>query len=370
MHDARQTLPLLLLLALAGGMPAAGETLTWEDCVRLAAQHNPAIAASRMALDASGAAVGAARSAMLPQLSAGASADHRDQDGYGTASDSSGSVSISVDQSLYSGGRNTASVRAAQAALSGAGATAANTGAQITYALRTAFTEGLYATEQVKLLQSIETRRRDNAELVELRYDGGREHKGSLASSRAALFDAQIQVRQALRHVAINRAVLCRTIGMDSPPDDMDVAGTLETDGPPDNRDIAKLARSTPAYAASLAAMDVASAQLDSARSGYRPELNLAGAAGRSGDDFAFDEDYWSVGLKVSFPLWSGGRTACEVRRANAIAGEAAANLSDTFNSAVNTLADSLQSLDNALEAVEVQARYLEAAELRADITG
>ena len=56
------------------GDVGAEETLSWARCVNLAAQHNPTLVASRAQVEAAEAGVGVTRSALLPQLSAGASA--------------------------------------------------------------------------------------------------------------------------------------------------------------------------------------------------------------------------------------------------------------------------------------------------------
>jgi len=358
-----------LVILLLAGTPSSGEdTLSWADCVRLAAENSPALIASRRQVETAEVSVGIARSALLPQLSAGASASRSDRDGAGAASDTSYSASVSVDQSLYSGGRNQASIRAARASLERTTAAGDDTGAQLTYDLRAAFVDVLYAGEQVALLHTIEARRRENLELVELRYEGGREHKGSLASSRASLFDAQVQVKQATRRTFVNRSVLCRTIGIESMPQGTGISGSMNEVAIPKDGPIETIAKRTPTFRASLASVAAAEADLAGARGGYRPSLSLSGSAARSGDNDAFEDDSWAVGLKLSLPLWSGGKTGHEVTKARAAVAAANADLADTFNGVINSLAEARQGLMNAVEDVEVQEKYLEAAETRAEI--
>jgi outer membrane protein TolC len=364
--------PLIISLIL-GILPVlrteAGEVMTWEDCVRIAAENNPALTAARAQIDAADAGTHAARSAMLPQLSAGASATRGERDNSPDTDRTAYGTSLNIEQSLYSGGRNYATVRAADATRERAGASAAAVMARTTYDLRTAFVDLLYAQTQLQLLREIEKRRQDNMELVDLRYEGGREHKGSLALSQASLFDAQVQTRQAQRLMEVNRQMLWRTIGLTTQPGTLEVAGAMEPSTSAEISDWDELARNTPDYAVGSASKAVSAAQVEVARSGHWPKLSLAGATGRQGDDETFEEDSWSAGLKLSFPFWSGGQTTHEIHKAEASLREAEATLADTLNSLVRNLADANQALANTLESIDVQRRYVAAADIRAEIS-
>ncbi|MBU1694121.1 MAG: TolC family protein, partial [Verrucomicrobia bacterium] len=303
-----------------------------------------------------------------PQLSLGGGAEHAEQDGQGTAGDASLSASVSAEQALYTGGRLAASVDSARAALESAQANYDSANAEVTYSLRSAFVNLLHAQEQVAVLRLIEQRRRDNLELVGLRYEGGREHKGSLALIEASFYEAQTELRQAERQVDSARRVLARTMGLAEDGPASTVAGSLESGAAPESMDWTAAAEQTPAYAGAQAAIRSAEASVRSARSGYRPDISLASSAGRSGNEDAFDTDRWSVGVRLSFPFWSGGQTRQEVAQARAQLARAEAQEAETLNGLVSDLSESLLSFRNATENVRVQARYFEAADLRAEI--
>ena len=356
-----------LCLPLAWAVNAPAETLTWEDCVRLAAGHHPALVAAAEQVRAAEYAVGGARAARRPQLSLGASAEHAEQDGE-SAADASLSAAASAEQALYTGGRLAASVESAQAALDRARADYDSAAANLTYDLRGAFADLLYAQEQAALLGKIAERRRENLELVRLRYEGGREHKGSLAMTEASSYQAEIEQRQAERQVESARRVLARTIGL--PDDDraLTISGVLAAGPAPDTVDWEELAKLTPAYFQGEASIRSAAAAVQSARSGYRPDISLSGSAGRSGDTDAFDTDRWTVGVRLSFPLWSGGQTRAAVARARAQQSAAAAQQVDTLNGLISDFSERLQAFRNATENVTVQTRFAEASDLRAGI--
>ncbi len=361
--------PAIAMLALMTSLSAAEQPLTWEDCVRLTMHHNPALAASSAKVESAESAIGVARSALLPQFSAGASADRIYRDSREDQEATTYGVSLNVEQLLYSGGSKQAALRSARASRDQQVSLASDTGTRVTHDLRRAFIDVLYEQQLVALLGTIEARRQDNFELVELRYEGGSEHKGSLASSAASLFDAQVQLKQADRAVSVSQQILARTMGLTSIPDGGAITGNLERVSLPDNVELEQLAQETPVYDASLASRAIAEAQLADVRSGRRPDLSLMGSAGRAGDENAFDEDSWSVGIKLSFPFWSGGKTSHEIRKAKAALREADAYIADTLNERVRMLAEAQQSLADAADNVGVQAKYVDATDIRAQIS-
>lgn len=355
----------ILLILSSVVVSANGQPLTWEDCVRLTATHNPSLAAASANVDAASSAISIERSALFPQLSAGASAIQSGANGNDSTTYSS---SLNVEQLLYSGGRKKAAIRSAVAGLDSETALQSSSRSDVTYALRSAFVDVLHAKEQVVLLAQIEARRADNLELVELRYEGGREHKGSVASSQASLFDAQVKGKQAARAVAVNRMILAREMGLTSLPAEVAVEGSLVQGAPSDETDLETIAKDVPAYLESQAALERSEAQLSEAESGLRPELSLVGSVGRYGEN-DLDDDQWSAGIKLSIPIWSGGQTRLEVSKAQASLRAADAELADVLNERVQMLAEMQQAFSDAADNVEVQTKYEEAAEIRAEIS-
>ena len=357
-------LPMAVLLALTTSLHAAEQPLTWEDCVRLTAMHSPSLAAASANVDAASSAISIERSALFPQLSASSSVlqsgAHEETTTYG--------ASLNVEQLLFSGGSKKAAVRSAVAGLDSEIALQTSLRSDVTYALRSAFVDVLHAKKRVALLAKIEARRADNLELVELRYEGGREHNGSVASSQASLFDAQVKGKQAVRSVSVKRLILARQMGLNALPVELVVEGSLIQVSPSEAVDLEAIAQDVPAYRASQAAFVRAEAQLSEVRGGYWPDVSLVGSVGRSGED-TFDDDYYFAGIKLSWPIWSGGQTRHEVCKARAVLQAAAADRNDVLNERVRMLAEVQQAFADAVDNVEVQTKYAEAAELRAQIS-
>jgi outer membrane protein TolC len=344
--------------------------LTWEDCVKAALTSNPGLRAERFQLDAATSRRSAAFGGFLPRISA--SADAGDS-GSGNNPDlkeigaDSWGARLTASQSLFSGfssladvRRNLASVRKQKAALQAA---SADTRSQ----LRRAFADLLYAQENIRLLENIAKRRGDNADLVRLRYEGGRENKGSSlrvdADARAAAFD----VNRARRALSLSRRELTRVTGLgDFTP--VSVVGTWEVPPPPDNPDIAGLAPDVPAVRQSLASTEEARAGLWSALSPFWPSVDASANIARSGPDWVPENRTWGAGLTVSYSLFNGARDANNALAARAEDRAARENLDAVTRATRVSLEDAYNAYLDAFENVGVRKQYLDAAQVRAEI--
>ena len=353
-----------LLLASDGW---AGPALSWTDCLREAQAQHPGLLAARQAVNAAQASVRAAQAARLPQLSASGQAGYA-ENSEATGGEDSYRASVDVDQVLYDGGSTRSAVQLAEADAAAALAEARQSEADILYNLRVAYADLLWAQEQIGLLEQIRQRRADNVEMVELRYQGGQEHQGSLALNQAALKEAETDLLQARRNLEITRGTLGRALGRERDEPELTLSGSLDDVPMPGVVDRAAIARITPASVQAEVARARARFSLQQARSGRQPTLSAYGTASRYGDEWSVEEDSVGAGVRLSIPLWAGGQTGADIRRAAARLAAAEASLADTLNSQRTRVDQSLQSFQEAVEALAVRRQFLEAQELRATI--
>jgi multidrug efflux system outer membrane protein len=90
-------------------------------------------------------------------------------------------------------------------------------------------------------------------------------------------------------------------------------------------------------------------AQIGVARAAYFPSIQLVGQAGLLSDEarslVASDSRVWSIGPRISLPLFTGGRTAADVRRAKAAYEEALADYRGAVIGAVREVEDALAQI-------------------------
>ena len=364
----RNALLSLFLLLVPAAM--AGEVLTLDDCLAEAARNNPDLAVARAAVEKAQYARRAEYSGFLPQLSGDASTSRRGS----KASDSDPSVTsdnnsfgLTAKQTLYAGGRNRAALESGSASLDSAKASLGAAQADLTYNVRDAFAGLLYVQQQIDLNRAIVARRQDNVDLIDLRYESGRENKGSLLRMQAQLKEAQAELSQAERRLGVARRQLASVLGRDE-ADAFSVTGTWATVAADAPASFADLMTATPERRRALANVRSARAGVKSARSGYLPDVAASASVSQSGESWMPQGEEWYVGVALSYPFFPGGRNFMDVRAAKAGVKEAEAGLSATDAALLASLEDAYASYLDAVEQVGVQESYVESAEVRAEI--
>lgn len=369
----RYTAALLLCLLFCALRARTEEFLTWEACLREASRNNPSLAAAQEAVWKARAQHQASYSDFLPQISADAgysranSATSLDSVASGSGVREEFSAGLSARQSLFSGFRNKATLEKSGAELGASEADLRAAQAGVSFDLRAAFARLLYAQEQSALAAAIAARRKENVRLVGLRYDAGREHKGSFLRSKAAHRQAEFELSQAGRAIRVGRRDLAKALG-NSEFQVLQVTGTLKTDIPREQPDFMALASDTPAALHAEAQERAAAAGVTVAQSQFFPELSAAGSVSRRGSGWPPDGDRWSAGLSLSFPFFPGGRNFLDVATAQAESRKARAGARSVLDETLLRLEEGFASLQDAAERTEVQREFLEAAEVRAQI--
>lgn len=360
------TAAVLFATILPCGHLSAAETLTWQDCVQEALARHPELAVSRESLNQAQADKDIAKSPALPQVTASASSSRSDRDD--AAATTSHSFGISARQMLYDGKKTAHQISAAEAAMTSTRYTYDVTSSRIRLQLRTAFVDLLHARELQNISEEIARRRRQNLDLVRLRHDAGREHRGSLLSAQANVAQAEYEIRSARREVSLAMWRLARELGRDGAAS-LTVAGELavpQTD--PGIPDFEALTADNPFLKELIAQKEISLASKDAAKSGFFPQVYADASAGRSDSDWPPDRDQWSVGLSVSVPLFEGGSRFAEMRKAGARVRQAEAQATSGRAETLHTLRDAWIAFQNAVDRVAVGRAFVGASEERAKI--
>ena len=370
------SVPVLLAITLSHG--ALASTLTWEDCVKLAAENNPALHAAMASVDSSHNQMLSNWSGFFPQTSGSIGYNYTNtstvQGGSGIivggpqGGNSSGSYTASVTASmnLFNGLADYAKIQQGKANEGIARANLTTVKAQVSYGLKTSFENLDYAQKSVQLAQQIASRREDNLRMVELRFRDGQENKGSVLLYQAYLKDAKYGETQSRDLVETARSQLAQVLGVADDPT-LAITGSVPTTEPVAQPDFQKLAVRTPAYLQAVDQEQFANAGITVARSGYFPTLGVTGAAGRSGTWFP-EINHWSIGVKLTIPIFNGGRDFFGTKAAIATHQASELTLQNTDHQAETSLRQAFHSYAESVEKLEVDRAYLDAAQVRAEI--
>ena len=352
----------------SAGVRAAEAPLTWEDCVRIAGQRNPDLLSARKSLESQRARTLGSYNGLMPQVTLSNSRTESGPASLGRTGGPQWQAQGSAGMDLFNL-KNYADIGSASANQAQVSAQLRLESAALRFSLRQAFADFLLAQEQVTVSSKIMEIRKTNARTVSLRYASGRESKGNKMKAEAELFQAEAELAQAVRSLRSTRVELNRQLGRD----DFAVTaatGTLETAALPPPPDGDSLLAGHPQIASFEAAEAVARAGVKSAWGQVFPNLSLNYSRSFvDSKEFPTANAQWSASGVLSLPLFGGGPTASwyAVTAAKRNFEKTQEDLRSAKLQVRGALESSWAGLAGSIDQVEVQRRFLAAANQRND---
>jgi len=348
------------LLAVGSG---SAHAISLGDAAGLALQNDPRMRAAGDAVQASTAQVDVARAGYLPSATLTANTGlSRYYLSPALASSipingplNPNAVGFQASQPLYTGGLNSAQLAASKSQLEGSQQSEANTRQQLLLAAASAYLDVERDRAVIDFASANVAALQQELSDTQKRYAAGEATRTDTSQAEARLAEAQANLKRATTQEKVSEAAFLRVVGI--------VPGGLDSGWPspqvPSTLDAALAsAGMTPAVLAADAQRRSAEAQIDVARSDYWPKLALNGSATAQGDSNVSADRYrdWTVQLKATLPLYTGGATRARVSAAQAQASQAAANLDDTRHAAIESITqnwDLLQASDELIRAYQ-----------------
>ncbi len=366
----RAKIYLIVLLLLVTDQPLqAAERLTWEQCASEARQAHPDLYSALAVLQQAESDKRITKGAQLPQLSIGASSQESGSTAKASSASSRFSYSISASQLLFDGHKTANLVSSNEESIKAAQQNYSAISSDVRFFLRSAFADLLKAQDLVALVREIAARRSNNERLINLRYQGGREHIGSLRQAEADLASAMFDVSQAERGLLLAQAKLASAIGRDQHTP-LSVEGEfrpkeLSTVKP----DIALLVKQHPLFQELDAQSRAARYALDASRSAFAPQLYLTASVGRSAiDQLPVNPVDWNGGVTLSIPIYEGGTGRARISRAMAVLSQDNAREKSGYLQLYDSLEESWKGFLDARQLVMVRKKFLDAAVERSTI--
>lgn len=354
------TFPFLLIAFLLCRTSVAAITVSFQQCIDLVKRNNADLILSEQNFKASTMQVNSLKGNYFPQLNGNLSYLQSGPENY--------SATLTATQNLFNGYLDSAKIDRAQAESLIIQQTLQITKASVSFELKSAFANLLYAKESLQITEEFKNRRQQNSHLVQLRFNSGRENKGSLLLSQAYLEQANLDIFRAQNTFENSQVDLKKLIGMDE-ESQLSITGELPLREPPlTDPDFKSLIALIPSYRQSQFQINSSQASLTIAKSGYFPTLNLLGSVGKSDDSFFPTNDTWSVSAVLSIPLFNGGRDYYSLRSSMASLLAAENNSISIYRQLHSSLTQAYSRYKEAVADLKVNYAFLQAAKSRAEI--
>ncbi len=358
------------------------EELTWTKLVKKTLQLNPDLQSARYVVTSTARSRDIAFGDYLPsfdgELQRSVSRNGSFGGGNSSSSGSGGGGglqdSLSLDlvgtQSLFNGFGTTGSFIKARKDLEAARYQYVVTSATVRSNLKLAYIDVLRWNRLWKVNQGILERRKQNAEMVRLRYEAGRENLGSAMRAEALAAQAAFDVQAAERFINSQSLRLARETGgefvlpvliRESLEQGIPAAIVMEPD-------YAEIAENLPQVQRLLKIAEAAKANVLAAQSAVWPQVNGTMDYGKSGERVSNLQSEHSWGLNVLVPFFNGGKNVNAIRKAKADYDAARALAVSSRDEAIAQLADAWVKYANAIDNVAVRKKFLAASQKRAEI--
>ena len=358
---------ILIYLLINANFAYAQELVTWTECVEQAKENNPDLISAGEKVKQAKADRNIDLSTVLPQLDSGV--DGKRGKTAGSTTSNTYSYGISGQQLLFDGFKTASEVTSALKTIQAQQYDYNVISSNVRLDLRNAFVGLMKAQELIGITESIAERRRQNLELVKLRYQSGREHKGSLMTAEADMAQAEFEIAQAKRSVPLSQRELSKALGFSEMKPWKAEGEFLLKEDYSNKPDLALLAENTPFLMELIMKKEAARYNLHSSEADFFPKVYLDGSLGRTDKSWPPQKKEWSAGVSLSFPLFEGGSRIAEVTKAKSQWDQAKADQRSGHYSILVTLERSWKDLLDAIANVSVQKKFLDATQERAKIT-
>jgi len=364
---------LILFCLVSSGRAGAEEVLSWQGCIKEAAKNHPDLIAAQESIKQSEASKKITASALFPQIEGnlsastartssggGDSATHKTSDSY--------SYGTTASQLLFDGLKTVNNVNAAKENIKASQQGYKFTSTEVRLRLRTAFVNLLKAQELIQVTEDIVKIRRDNFELITLRYESGLEHKGALLTAEANLSEANFELAQAKRDVELAQRQLIKEMGRKEFVSMVVKGDFTVTDAAKERPNLEVIADSNPSLRQLAAQKNAAAFSIKSAYANFFPVVSGSAGANRSDSHWLPQGDQWNAGLSVSLPIFEGGLRLAQVSQAQALFNQLKENERSTRDGIIVNLEQTWTALQDAIETVRVQDKQLIATQERSKI--
>jgi outer membrane protein TolC len=358
---------LFILTLSTAAVGSAEEVYTWQSAASEAAKHHPDLISAREKWNQTKATKAKTESGLFPQVTADVSAGRSKNETTRARTDTY-SYGVSGSQLLFDGLGTFSDVQAAYKNMEAGRYAYHVASSDVRLSLKTAFVQLLRAKELITITESIAKRRLQSRDLIKLRYDAGREHKGSLLTSEANLAQAQLEVDQAKRNLTIAQRRFLASLGRGHWVS-VDASGDLNVSALAESKpDLEKLAEETPFLRELIVSKEAAKWGVVTAQSVFFPKVYASASADKTDSKWAPDKRSWSLGVSASMPLFEGGTNIAELNRAQSALRQSVAEETGGRNGVILTLEQAWASMQNAFDNVAVQQKFLDASMTRSQI--
>ncbi|MCG6114064.1 MAG: TolC family outer membrane protein [Mesorhizobium sp.] len=363
-----------VLLWLTGiSVPAsAAETLT--GALAKAYQNNASLNAARAGVRVTDEGVPLAKSGYRPQIVGSGSANVTNQAG---TQISTGQFGVQIQQSIFDGFQTQNNVRAAEARVRASNESLRNTEQNILFNAAAAFMDVIRDRRVAAFRQRNLEFLGEQVRAADSRFEVGEGTRTDVAQAQASRSAAEAQLSAARAQVQVSEATYRQLVGEN--PGQLQAASPAASLLPPSMEDAFVIAmRQHPAIMATQHLVDVASFAVNAAEGALLPQVSAqasvqsqvrygpsaTGLPGVGTGNTTTTTNTATIGLNLTVPIYSGGRTSAQVRQSKESLGQARIEVDVSRDQVRQAVASAWTQFVASREVAAANRQLVSAAEL------
>jgi outer membrane protein TolC len=361
---------LFVVTGLAAIYAAAQVPMTFEECLREAANNNPDLYIAHENLDLARTALWRSYTLFIPGLQANFSYNRGNsqlETGYQTSD--LWDAGLAGDFTVFNGFRDLATLRQSRSSFTQSELSYQQARADLVYNLKKAFFSLLQSQDAYVLAEKIFQLRKTNIELIRMKYESGTEDKGSLMLSEAEYSQAEQAILEAKRAISNAQRDLNTVLGKHESVK-ITVTGTWDIVSPPAAPDFDELVKQTPRYRQQKISPEIAREGVRQAWGAFYPSLSVNYSIDAMEDKGSYVPlgNIWNIGTAVGYSpidLHASDYLALrdaktQLRQAEAAFLNQVNQLTASLETAFNNWQDAITNYKIALMTYEAQQTRLE----------
>mgnify|MGYP001288506229 CR=1 FL=1 len=340
-----------------------------EESLVAAYKNNPLLKSQRASLRATDEQIPQALSGFRPSLtlSTSASVNHVQGKSTGSTDTKPRSLSLSLSQPLYRGGRTTNTIKQAEANIIAARARINQSEQSILQSVIRIYMDVLRDTAVVELNLSNEERLKKQAQATRDRFDVGEVTRTDVAQAEARLSRVISERVAAEGSLGVSKATFIRITGIEAksltrvPPISFIPSSVDEA--------ISLALEKNPALIQALSVQRAAIASIEIAKSSMRPTVTINGSLTTAYDSSSFNyiTETAQVSTSLSVPIFQGGTLSSQVRQAKQLASQRKLELEQQRQTIIEGVTSAWTALQSASDRIRSNIVQVEAAEIALD---
>jgi len=361
---------LLLLYFFSSSVLFTQQVIQWEQMLKEAKEKNLQLKQAEIDLQTTKLKIEKIKSELYPRLTFTASSGKNYFKNFDSDITYSYNLSFSLD--LFSGFSTVNSLKLQLVELQIVQENQKRILANIISDLKESFINLYFAQQMVELSKKILERRKQNYELVKLKYESGREDLGSLLRVEADMLQAEYELKKSQRTRETVIRELLKIIGEEKFVD-LKIDTSVELNSEIEeiiNQNVAEIILQIPEYKISNYQLAKAQIQAKLAKSNFYPSISFSAGYGFSDTKPVPDKDKWSLSLslRASYNIFNGFRDLTDLKIANNNIKTAEFELYNTKLTLINNFYNLKNNYVDTKELLEVKEKYLSALEKQAEI--